>query len=103
MPIDTTVLDADLDAVIADLPATMVWHGQDISVAGSGLEQTEDLEMAGIFANRDVEVIAPVASFTGTPAVGDTVTIYGITARINRISRSADQIQYLINLVRETG
>ena len=79
-----TELAADLDAIIADMPHTMTWGVQTISVSLDDIIKADMPQLAGVFSGRDVGVYCKLASFSGStpPEPGVTVVIDSVTYRL---------------------
>ena len=101
------MLASDLDEMVADLPASLVWTPsgeaeQTVSVTAAELESEEDLQMAGYLGNIDKMVVTAVDNFTSsvTPPIGATLTVDGTEYRVGNKSESQDGIGVNLFLVR---
>jgi len=75
MVISTTLLQADLDFAIADLPCTLVWGSQTITATRSEVRHADDVQDDGIFVNSDLELVASVDDFSGSTLPGTRVAV----------------------------
>lgn len=66
MSISQASLRADLEAMRDDLPSTLVWSGQTISVTASPVMRSNDVSAEGILSVREIEVYAVITDFAGS-------------------------------------
>jgi len=83
--IDTTIFDTDLENMIADLPATLVWSGQTVSGMASEVSTSHDISIPGYTQDIGLRWQGRVGDFTSstTPPVGDTVTVDSVSYRVS--------------------
>lgn len=94
MALDTTALDADLNAILADLPETLTFGGTDYTCNRVRLSRRE-------LAMRNREVVDQLrdavsiqrSDFVTLPAVDDTVTYNGETLRVIDTDDSPDNLE----------
>ena len=100
MALDLAVFDRDLVKVIADIPATMVWGSQSVSVMKSERTKEHDKQMEGYRVDYTLEVQGRVDSLTsGTlPNPGVKVAIDDTTYRISQTMTSLDGKMFTIQL-----
>lgn len=100
-----TELAADLDAIIADMPHTLVWGAQSISVSMDDVVKADALQLAGVFGGRDVGVYAKLASFTSStpPTPGESVTLDGVAYRITGSRTGPDGVGWQGALQRKSA
>lgn len=104
MTILTTMLQADLTAIIADLPCVLVWGNQTISATRSEsaqIKETSD-DMGEIDA-FDLECVASRSSFSGgvLPAVSATVSVDGVNYFVAERRLAPDGIAVEFRMKRE--
>ena len=73
-----------------DMPLTLTYGSDSVTVCAGAVAQTDNVEDEGIFRRRGVEVLAVVADFTTLPALHDTVTLDGTMYQINERTLTAD-------------
>ena len=95
-----SALEADLTAVIAHLPATLVWGAQTITVILGDVDKAIELEMGGPMPDVSSVVQARVSTFSGstTPPINTLLTVDGATYRVLRRSLSPDGIMVTLFL-----
>lgn len=100
MTISTTMLQADLTYMIADLPTSVTWKGAAYSCVVSDITSEDTLDMAGIIEANGFLVVVSLADFTGAyPDVGQRVTVAGSNYRISQVSDSPDGIARTLTCV----
>ena len=100
MTISTTMLQADLTYMIADLPTTVTWKGTAYSCVVSDITSEDDLEMAGIIEGNGFTVVVSLADFSGAyPDTGQRVTVAGENYRIGSTSDSPDGLARTLTCV----
>jgi len=103
MALSTTMLQADMDFMIADLPTALTWNGATYNCIVADIDATDDLEMAGIVDGAEFQVVISKAAFlNGFPAEGARVTIGGVNYRVGSISDAPDGITRTLNCVGDT-
>ena len=72
-----------------------------VTIAGD-LIDTEEAEIPGVFADKELEVQAVVSDFTNsvTPPVGDTLTVASNSYRVERSLKSTDGIMVTLTMRR---
>ncbi len=75
MVIDTTVFDNDLDAMIADMPASITYGTATFNGSVTELSQEETLVLAGNDVQQAMECIFPKAAVTAAINPQDRVII----------------------------
>ena len=91
MALSTTMLQADIDFMIADLPTSVTWSGSAYSCVVSDITSEDNVELAGIIEGNGFQVVVSLDDFSGdTPDVGQRVTIAGKNYRIVGKSDSPD-------------
>lgn len=100
-----TELAADLDAIVADMPHSMTWGTQTISVSMDDIIKADVPQLAGIFSGRDVGVYCKLASFSGStpPEPGAIVSISGTSYRLTGSRVGPDGIGWQGSLQRVTA
>lgn len=100
MTISTTMLQADIDYMIADLPTSVTWNGDAYSCIVSDITSEDEVELAGIIEGNGFVVIISLDDFTsGTPDTGQRVTISGKNYRISQTSDSPDGLARTLTCV----
>ena len=99
MTLSTTMLQADLNYMIADLPTTVTWQGASYSCVVSDITSEDELEMAGVVEANGFTVIISKADFTSYPDSGDRITIAGNNYRVSSYSDSPDGISRTLTCV----
>lgn len=84
MSINLTSLRADLAAMRDDLPSSLVWSGQTISVTASPVMRSNDVSAEGVFSVREIEAYAVITDFTDSviPEPQAVVQVDGIKYHI---------------------
>ena len=104
MAIDTDVLNRDLTNIVADLPTTMDWESQSVSVV-SGSERSDDsfAENGGYITQRVRNVQTNVDRFTDStvPSNNDQVTIDEVTYRVSESTKDSQGIMWSAMLKRD--
>ena len=77
MPIDLTVMNSDLGHVIADMPLTFTYNGNDYTCSEDSNPEVYDQEEAGYVETRDKRLTIQISQFTA-----NSETVPGPTARI---------------------
>ena len=104
MALDTTVFDTDLANVIADNPSTLIWSGETVSCMKGDIARSDEVELAGVFQDKNLEVQVRVGAFANNyPAIRDTLSVDGAEYRVLRSMKSADDIMLSLNLERLTA
>lgn len=67
MPLDTAILAADLDHMIADMPATIRYKAKEIPCAAMDMGQPVTIEDMVISRTRDIMIVANLNDFTSLP------------------------------------
>ena len=109
MALDTDVFNDDIVAVIADLPASLVWTNpsgteETISCMKSNQDRSDELEVPGIFKNKGVQVVAALSSFDDSsvyPQISDKVTLDGTELRV--VNSSVNESWVILDLDRTTA
>ncbi len=94
MALDTTRLAAELDAIIADLPATVTFGDETFSAAVTQGTIGADINEGGFLPSRDIGLHVTSTATSRTVKVGSklTVTSAGVTTtyRVITVERSQD-------------
>jgi hypothetical protein len=94
MALDTVRLAAELDSMIADMPATVTFGTATFSAAMTMATVGSDIEEGGFMPSRDVGLHVKETATTKTVRVGSkiSVALQGITTtyRVVSIERSQD-------------
>jgi hypothetical protein len=94
MALDTARLAAELDSMIADMPATVTFGSVTFSAAMTMATVGADIEEGGFMPSRDVGLHAKETTTTKTVKVGSkiSVALQGVTTmyRVVSIERSQD-------------
>jgi hypothetical protein len=94
MALDTTRLAAELDAMIADLPAVVTFGSVTFDAAMTMATIGSDISEGGFMPSRDVGLHVKTTSTTKTVKVGSqlSVVLAGVTTiyRVTQIERSHD-------------
>lgn len=101
MAIDLTAIQADIDAIIADEPATMTLRdGTVVSVAISEINKTDDVAADGVFNINGLSALAKLSAFPSStpPAVRDTVTVASVKYYVDAVSK--DSVSVVLTLKR---
>jgi len=86
MAIDTTIWDADLDAMIADLPVNAVLDDQTVVCSKTVLSADDRAADAGLLEDYVFSLHSSAADWTeGLPEIGDLITIDSTEYRVLRI------------------
>lgn len=75
MAIDLTELDADLDEMIADLPAYMTFGSTTWPVVAGEVEQDGLLEMEGLSTGKVVQIVFVLSGSVSNPAEGNLIAL----------------------------
>jgi hypothetical protein len=101
MPLDTARLAAELDAVIADLPATVTFGSVTFAAAVTQGTVGSDIEEGGFLPSRDIGLHVRSTEDTRRVKVGHKLTVLsaGITKtyRVITIERSQDGQELIIS------
>jgi len=102
MGIDTTIWDTDLVNMIADMPETMTFGAQSVSVMIGDADKSHELSLDGYDEEIPLTVEARVESFTSNtpPDVGGKVTIASVERRVIRQTISPDGKLVVLQLER---
>jgi len=92
MALSLTMLQADLDYMIADLATSITWKGVAYSCVVGDISSEDNVELAGIAEGNSFTVVISLTDFTTYPDTGDRVTIDGKDYRILGYSDSPDGI-----------
>lgn len=93
MALSTTMLESDLEFMVNDLPTTMTWNGQSLTVTRSLVDRRDDVQAEGILFEHDVEVVAVVSDFTGAlPNIRDTITVDSVQYYVDTRTLSQDGV-----------
>jgi len=99
MALSLTLLDADAAAMIADLPASIVWQGGTYACTAGSAENGYSLSEAGMVAEPSIQIVARTAVFTGArPQINDDIQYGGKTYRAVSVSTSQDDLTLDIRL-----
>ena len=90
MALDLDVFEADLTAIIADMPAVLVFGAVTANVTRSGGTESHDVQLAGFIEDYDEEFMGKIADFSPLPIAGDQVTIDGTAVKVVRQFQAAD-------------
>ena len=90
MTISTTMLQADITYVIADLPESVTANGETHNCVVSDITSEDDLELAGIVEGNGFVVVISLADWTTTPDTGQRVAIDSKNYRVLQVSDSPD-------------
>lgn len=94
MALDTTRLAAELDSIIADLPATVTFGSSTFSAAVTMGTIGADIEEGGFMPSRDIGLHVKSTATTRSVKVGSklSVALQGVTTvyRVVSIERSQD-------------
>jgi hypothetical protein len=91
--------ETDLKAVIADLPATLVFRAVTLSVAATEISKSEAAELPGILRTANAQVVGVVSEFTGgVPDVGDKLQLGGVWKRVIAKQESPDAVSVTLTL-----
>ena len=99
--LDTSVFDSDLAAVIADLPATLVWKGQTITGMKGETNLSDEVQVPGFMREISQTFQGQISSFadsTVLPKPGDLVTLDDVSLRVGSSQNSPDNIMIEITL-----
>jgi hypothetical protein len=96
---------ADLQGMITDLPATLVWGSQSVSVVAGDLSKSNALEMFGVAMENGIAIVALKASFSGStyPPVNTVVAVNGQSVRIISALVGADNVSVTLTAERVSG
>jgi hypothetical protein len=105
MPLLSAVFAADVDHVIKDMPATIIWRGQTLTVAAGDLAKGNKLEIEGMLINPDISFVCRAADFTTDrkPAANDKLTYGAERLRIAQVTLAPDGSAYLLHCVAESS
>lgn len=80
MPDYTAMFAADVERVKGDLPATVMWSGQQVDGTGSATIKTKTDALEGMYPDYDYTWVGKSALFVNsvTPDTGDDLTIGGV-------------------------
>lgn len=98
MALPTSAFDADLSFMVADLGSTFIWRGGSYACVMDGATVGADLQVGGISADIQLQVVTRLALFSGRiPAPPDTITISGSPYRILTAHKSPDGVGLTLN------
>lgn len=85
MAIDTTIWDADLDAMIADLPVSVLFDGQTVPCSKTVLSADDRAADSGLLEDYVFSLHSSAADWAeGEPEIGDLITIDSTEYRVLR-------------------
>ena len=90
MTISLTMLQADIDFMIADLPTAVTANSETHNCVVSDITSQDDLDMAGIIEGNGFVVVITLDDWTTVPDTGKRVTIGGKNFRVIQTSDSPD-------------
>ena len=98
-------MTADLQDIIADLPATLVWGTQSVNVVAGDLTKSNALEMFGVAMENGVMVVALKSVFAGGtyPPVNTVVSVGGTSVRVISAIVGADGVSVTLMCERVSG
>lgn len=102
MTLSTTMLQSDLDYMIADLATSVTWNGTAYSCIVGDIGKSHELEIAGISGSATLTVVISKDDFSSYPAIGDRVTISAINYRVIDTSDSPDGISRTLTCAGDT-
>jgi len=75
-----TMMDGDLDVMVADYSSALVWNGQTVTGTASQANRSKDVDPTGVLNEIEKVWVGAVADFTGSvaPSVHDSVTVEGV-------------------------
>ena len=103
MSLNTDIFSTDLSNVIDDLPAIITISGTDILGMAGTVSKDDSSGMLGIAQMSDVEFSSNTENFATAPKPKDRCTHNGEKYIIDRVSVSAEGVQTILYLTRETG
>lgn len=92
MALNISSLANDLRHIIDDLPQTIIYKGQSVSVACDDLSEGRELEMMGFEGNSNLMFYALKSDFATQPRHNDVVTYLDKEYKIDRIEIAADGV-----------
>jgi len=98
-------MTADLQGMVTDLPAVLVWGLQTVNVVAGDLTKSNALKMFGLAMENGVTAVALKADFAGGiyPPVNSVVTVDGQQLRVISAVVGADGISVTLNMERLAG
>lgn len=111
MPIDTDVWKRDVQNVILDAPVFLTFGDDDVDrkVMRSNVVESDDLQDAGVFEDRDLRVVLVTGEWTNLPAENDKVTLKdaiaddGVVFRVASFSDAVLKVSRTLTLRRPTA
>lgn len=98
MALTDTLLDADLEDIIADYPQSVTWKGAAYVCAADDLTKGRRGGEAGIFSEDTLNIHIRTALFTGArPRDGEQVTYGGNAYRIVSTKTGPDDLMITLN------
>ena len=96
MALSTSVLDADIAALIADMPETLTFSGTSYTVTRSRLRRTDVLAMEGLRDRYSCTFWIQASDFDTQPSMGDLVAVGGKNYRV--LAKDTDDLDQLVGL-----
>ena len=90
MSISTSMLADDLDAMIADLPSTLVSGSDTVTGTAGEISKADDVAAEGVLNEADLLWVGAPEDFTTVPSVRSTVTAGGVLYYVERRVDSPD-------------
>jgi hypothetical protein len=101
MPVDTSQLDSDLKAVIADLPTTATINNLQYDGVFTDLQTLNTIEIGGVLVDYTSQFFTRVALFSSIPQSGTKVKIGNNMLRIVHVWTSPDGVGVRFDLTGE--
>lgn len=107
MALDSEELQADLAAIIADLPVSFTFGGATYTGTRAARTDSEDLEPGGFHDQPKVELHVALKTLSGStwvntfavePVLGSVIAIEGRGMTVVAIERSADNAELVLGL-----
>ena len=98
MPLTTAQTDADLAAMLADLPDTLTMGAQTVAAARHWPASVVFEQLRAAYGREYVaSVSSRSAAWTTAPVIGDIVTYSGDTRRVLEVETSPDGVQVVLH------
>lgn len=101
--LNISILENDLRGVINDLPAIIEYDGQSIIGYAGTVTNGAAMDYMGIAESEGLSVGVPVSDFKSQPTPKDLMTVNGDAYIISSVRCSADGVQYVIALEKESA
>lgn len=103
MTLNTTAMDDDLKAIIADLPQSFTWSGKDYACVADDLTLSDRHVEVGFMDEATLVFYTRQSLFATLPTFGQTLTYNGGTYRIESVVKDPSGVGLRINCKDETG